>query len=269
MRVDVSLTTTGTSLDQLAEAARSAEVAGFDGVWVYDHLSGHPFAPTPVLDVWGALATVVQATERVTVGPLVVNVPVRHPAHVAVALATAQQMSGGRLLVGLGAGAGPGDPYGQELRMLGLPVLHAAERREQVADAVRYLKALWSGARVYEGSRFSAARVTAVAVPSPVPPIIVGANGPRLAAVAGEVADGLNVHDWLPDMAGTIAVARARAGDRPFEVSIEAPLEPAWLDPASAERRHAAALGVARLVLRWRPEGGTDVAAQAAGSRRS
>ncbi len=259
MLVDVSLTTVGVTPHQLGDAARAAEAAGFDGVWVYDHLSGASFDAPGALDVWGAIAAVALGTERVTVGPLVLNAPVRHPAHVAVAVATAQAVSRGRLRLGLGAGAGTGDPYAAELTMLGLPVLSATERRGRVADMVRYLQALWSGAPSYAGTHHRFDDVRAVPAPAPVPPIVVGANGPRMAAIAGQVADGVNVHDWQPDLDDVIRVAREHAGARPFEVSIESPFEPAWLEPEGDVHDRLAALGVDRVIVRWTPDLGFAV----------
>jgi alkanesulfonate monooxygenase SsuD/methylene tetrahydromethanopterin reductase-like flavin-dependent oxidoreductase (luciferase family) len=251
--VDVSLNTIGATPRLLADAARAAEAAGFDGVWVYDHLSGTSFHGPGAVDVWGALTAVALSTERVAIGPLVLNAPVRHPAHIAVAAATAQAASGGRLRLGLGAGAGPGDPFAAELVMLGLPVLPAAERRARVADTVGYLRALWSGERAYAGTHHRFDDVRAVPAPAPVPPIVIGANGPRLAALAGRIADGVNVHNGQPDRDGIVAVAIEHAGDRPFEVSVEGPFDAAWLDPDGDARGRLDAIGVHRIMARWSP----------------
>ena len=256
MFVDVSLSTIDVTPSMLAAAALAAEESGFDGVWVYDHLSGATFAGSGALDVWSALAIVTGATRRIGVGPLVVNVPARHPAHVAVAAATAQATSGGRLRLGLGAGAGPGDRFAAELEMLGLPMLSAAERRARVADSVGYLRALWSGAPTYDGTHYRLDGARSVLVPTPVPPIVVGANGPKMAAIAGDVADGVNVHDWQDDLAGVVAIAKERAEARnadAFEASVECRFEPEWWDRGSATQQRVAAAGVGRVVLRWSP----------------
>ena len=267
MFVDVSLSTIGITPSMLAVAASAAEESGFDGVWVYDHLSGATFGGPGALDVWSALAIVTAATRRVGVGPLVVNVPARHPAHVAVAAATAQAMSGGRLRLGLGAGAGPGDRFATELEMLGLPMLSAAERRARVADAVGYLRALWSGAPSYEGTHYRLDGARAVRAPLPVPPIVVGANGRKMAAVAGAAADGVNVHDWQEDLTGVVAIAKERAAARgapAFEASVECRFEPEWWDRGSAAHDRVAAAGVERVVLRWSPAVGLGAFDEAA-----
>ncbi|HMK11688.1 MAG TPA: LLM class flavin-dependent oxidoreductase [Acidimicrobiales bacterium] len=228
----------------IVAAARAAEAAGFRAIWTYDHISGVSFGGRPVLDSWTVLAAVAASTTGVTIGPLVVNVVARHPAHIAVATATLQQLSGGRVQLGLGAGAGPESLYSRELAMVGLPLLPAHERRQRVADTVTFLRELWAGEPGYEG----------IAVPEPVPPIIVAANGPKLAAVAGQVADAVNFHDWQPDLPRAIdaalGAARAAGNDR-FEVTLEVPFEDQWLQADSAPRRDAAALGVSRVMVRW------------------
>jgi alkanesulfonate monooxygenase SsuD/methylene tetrahydromethanopterin reductase-like flavin-dependent oxidoreductase (luciferase family) len=137
--------------------------------------------------------------------------------------------------------------------MLGLPVLPAAERRAIVADTVGYLRALWSLEPAYEGTHHRFADVRAVPPPAPVPPIVIGANGPRLAALAGRIADGVNVHNGQRDRDGVIAAALEHAGDRPFEVSVEGPFDAAWLDPDGDARNHLEAVGVQRVMARWSP----------------
>ena len=267
MHVDVSFTTVDVTPSLLVDAAQAAEDAGFGGVWVYDHLSGASFRGAGALDVWAALAVVAGATRDVGVGPLVVNVPARHPGHIAVSAATAQAISGGRLRLGLGAGAGPGDTFATELAMLGLPMLSAADRRARVADTVGYLRALWSGAPSYAGTHYRLVDAHAVHAPSPVPPLIVGTNGPRMAAVAGDVADGVNTHDWQRDLYGVIAVAIEHAAARgapAFEASVECPFEPAWWDRGSTTHARLAAAGVGRVMLRWSPALGLEVFGAAA-----
>jgi alkanesulfonate monooxygenase SsuD/methylene tetrahydromethanopterin reductase-like flavin-dependent oxidoreductase (luciferase family) len=255
--LDVALTTVDVTPSQLLDAARAAEDAGFDGVWIYDHLSGTSFAGRSALDVWSALGALATATERVTLGPLVLNVAGRHPAHIAVGAATVSALCGGRFLLGLGAGAGPGDPFAAELAMLGLPLLGAAERRARVAEAVAYLRALWSGAERFAGEHFRFDAPTGVLAPAPAPPVVVGANGPRMAALAGAVADGVNLHDWEPTLPALIDTARREADRRgapAFEVSVEA----SWPTAGSDGLVRLPALGVARAVLRWPPADGVD-----------
>jgi alkanesulfonate monooxygenase SsuD/methylene tetrahydromethanopterin reductase-like flavin-dependent oxidoreductase (luciferase family) len=251
MQTDIVLSPIDVSAPALVEAARRAEAAGFGGIWTYDHISGIAFQGRPVLDLWTVLASIAAETTRVSVGPLVVNTVARHPAHVAVATATLQDLSGGRVHLGLGAGAGPDSPYSQELAMVGLPVLDSATRRQGVVDTINFLRAVWARDPRYTG----------ILVPDPFPAIYVAANGPKLAAVAGSHADAVNFHDWQEDLPGAVAAAinaAREAGNDGFRVTLEAPFEEKWLRTDSAERREVEALGVSQVMVRWSSALGLD-----------
>ena len=269
--VDVVLSPVDIDVKGLVDAAVAAEEAGFDTVWTYDHLSGAVLNGASSLEVWGALAAIASATERVSIGPLVINAALRHPAHVATAAATLQDLSGGRLRLGLGAGAGPQSPYSREASMLGLPVEGAASRREKVADVICYLRELWSGADAYAGATVGFVGVAGVALPRPVPQLVVGANGPKMAALAGRLADGINLHSWESDLPGLISVARKAArlaGREPPEVSVEGPFENDWLDAPSGLRQRLRDLGVHRVMVRWNAGLGVGTIEQAGRSLR-
>jgi alkanesulfonate monooxygenase SsuD/methylene tetrahydromethanopterin reductase-like flavin-dependent oxidoreductase (luciferase family) len=250
----------------LLDAARAAEDAGFAGVWTYDHLSGAVLHGRRTLDVWTMLGALAAVTTRVALGPLVANATVRHPAHINSAVATLQELSGGRVRLGVGAGAGPGSPFARELTMLGLDVHRAPTRRRMVADTVGYLHALWSGAPEFVGAAVDFRDVEGVLIPDPAPPIIVGANGPRMAALAGDYADGVNVHEFTPDAPGLLKIARdaaIAAGHPSFLLTVEAPFTDPWFDPDSDERGQLEALGVSRVMLRWSGELGVPAIARA------
>jgi alkanesulfonate monooxygenase SsuD/methylene tetrahydromethanopterin reductase-like flavin-dependent oxidoreductase (luciferase family) len=259
-RTGISLNTATTDAALVIEAARAAEAAGFDAVWCYDHLSGTHLGGHGTLDAATMLGAVAIATEDVLVGPLVLNATVRHAVHIAVAAATLQNLSGGRARLGLGAGAASPSPFAAELEMFHLPQRPAAERRAHVAETIEFLRALWSGQESFSGRWASFDAVHGVSVPDPPVPVIVGANGPRMAELAGRHADGLNLHWWedIPHLAG---VARAAAAGRsgrtaPFEVSVEGPWEDDWLDPSSEVRRGLDDAGVDEVMVAWRAEHG-------------
>jgi alkanesulfonate monooxygenase SsuD/methylene tetrahydromethanopterin reductase-like flavin-dependent oxidoreductase (luciferase family) len=238
----------------LLDAARAAEDAGFAGVWTYDHLSGAVLHGRRALEVWSLLGALATVTARVAIGPLVTNATVRRPAYINAAVATLQELSGGRVRLGLGAGAGPGSPFARELTMLGLEVHGARARRQMVADTIGFLRALWSGAEEYVGAAVGFRDVEGVLMPDPPPPILVGANGPRMATLAGEWADGVNVHEFTPDAPGLLKIARdaaTAAGRSSFALTVESPFTDPWLDAASDERGQMEALGVSRVMLRW------------------
>lgn len=226
MRFDLSLSPFGARIADLVEAARVAETVGFDGVWTYDHLSGSVANASHSHDPWVTLTAIASATIRLQLGPLVLNATARHPARIALAAASLQEHSGGRLLLGIGAGGG-NDRYGEELGMVGLPRRPAAERRDQTEEAVRTIRALWSGTKNLAGEFHRLTDATGFLRPNPRPPIVVGVTGPKMAAVAGRVADAVNVHAW-EDPRALAEAARIAAGDERFPVWVEAPMTGEW-----------------------------------------
>src|SRR5687768_1431811 len=98
MKTDLLLVPMGASYADMRAAARVAEDAGFDGLWTWDHLRDPDEAGGPgVPEVWTVLSALAEATTRVSLGSLVLNVSSRHPGLLANMAATLQQVSGGRL----------------------------------------------------------------------------------------------------------------------------------------------------------------------------
>src|SRR2546422_507728 len=105
MKTDVLLIPMGARYANMRAAAIAAENAGFDGLWMWDHLrdpQGGSAAGVP--EAWTTLTALAEATRRVALGPLVLNVSNRHPGLLANMAATLQPVSGGRLLLGHGDG---------------------------------------------------------------------------------------------------------------------------------------------------------------------
>lgn len=223
------------------EGAVAAEQAGFDGVWLYDHLAGSVHGAGRVLECWTTLTAIAATVPRIAIGPLVLNVANRDPGTLAVMAATLQEVSGGRLLLGLGAGGGRDTPYAAEQQALGRSVPGDSARRRAVEDAVATLRAVWSGA-------FGGA--AGFLRPQPTPPVVIGGFGPRMAELAGRVGDGINAPAG-PHLRELIQIARdahARSGRDParFVVTTSAGLSP-------RERERLAELGVARVIVTVRP----------------
>src|SRR5204863_8058765 len=125
--------------------ALAAEEAGFDGVWTYDHLAGSVHRESHVLECWTALTAIAAVVPRIAIGPMVLNVANRDAGTLAVMAATLQEVSGGRLLLGLGAGGGRDLPYAQEQYALGRDVPGDRARRANVESAITTLRSVWSG----------------------------------------------------------------------------------------------------------------------------
>jgi alkanesulfonate monooxygenase SsuD/methylene tetrahydromethanopterin reductase-like flavin-dependent oxidoreductase (luciferase family) len=184
MRVDLLLNTFGTRWSELLDAAMAAEQAGLDGVWLNDHLAGSIEGASGVLECWTSLSALAAAVPRIAVGPLVLNVANRDPGTLAVMAATLQEVSGGRLFLGLGAGAQRGTAYALEQDALGRPTGNDLERRRIVERTITILRQVWSGA---------VPPVAGFLRPAPPPPIVVAALGPKMAQIAGQSADGICV----------------------------------------------------------------------------
>ena len=222
MKIDIQFSPAANDWPALRDAVLRAEADGYDTTWVFDHFDGAMIqGDRPMLECFTLLGALAAATTTIGLGPLVANVANRHPAVLAAAASSVQRISGGRLVLGLGAGASPSSKWSAEHSARGIP-LHSdiADRHAAVVEQIRVIRAL----------------------PEPIP-IIVGVNSVRLATLAGHLADGINVrlsHDRAPEL---IAAAREAAGSRPFDVS-------GWtFDEVDDMREHAEDLGLDRLVL--------------------
>ena len=155
--------------------ARAADAAGFDSIWLGDHLlyrdrGGEERGPW---EAWTLLAALAAATERVALGPLVACAAFHPPGLIAKMAATVDEVSGGRFVLGLGAGWNE-----DEFRAFGLPYDHRVSRFEESFAIVRGMLA---GERVTLAGRYWQAE-DAVLLPPPARavPLMVGSNGPRV-----------------------------------------------------------------------------------------
>jgi alkanesulfonate monooxygenase SsuD/methylene tetrahydromethanopterin reductase-like flavin-dependent oxidoreductase (luciferase family) len=252
--VDLVLDPAGVSAGSLIETARIAEGVGFDGVWVYDHMSGVALARDSIHDPWPILGAIAAVTSILMLGPLVTNMTVRRPAHAANAAATLQSLSAGRVLMGVGAGAGPGDPFSRELDMIGEQPKPAAQRRLEVVDAIAVMRSLWAGGGNYAGDSSVLHDAVGFGLADPPPPIIVGANGPKMCEIAGLHGDGVNLHSHETRLADLIGIVRASAGSGEPIITVEAPMDDHWI--GGEGHSQLAELGIDRLILEW--HGATD-----------
>ena len=203
MRVDLLFDPFGATWRDVREGAIAAEGEGIDGVWLYDHLAGSVHGRDRVLECWTTLTAIAAAVPRISVGPMVLNVANRDAGTLAVMASTLQEVSGGRLLLGLGAGGGRGTPYAAEQRALDRFVPGDAVRRAAVETTVATLRSVWSG---------TVGGVGGFLRPSPPPPVLIGGFGPKVAALAGRVADGINLPDGR-DLTRLLDIARRATAD--------------------------------------------------------
>jgi alkanesulfonate monooxygenase SsuD/methylene tetrahydromethanopterin reductase-like flavin-dependent oxidoreductase (luciferase family) len=146
----------------LAELARVAEESGWDGLFVWDHVLRRAGEPQSIADPWVAMAAISLATTRIRIGPMVTPLTRRRPIKLAREAITLDQLSGGRLTLGLGLGVDTSN----ELTGFG-EVLDARERGERLDEGTELLCRFWSGERVdFVGRHFVANGVTVL--PRPV-----------------------------------------------------------------------------------------------------
>ncbi len=197
MFIDVQLSSAHNDWEQLRDGVLQAEADGYDTTWVLDHFDGAVLGgDRDLLECFTLLGALAVVTSTISLGALVVNVANRHPAVTAAAASSAQRISGGRLRMGLGAGAPPTSPWAQEHHDRGIPLLAEMTARHQaVVDQIDLLRTI-----------------------EPMP-IIVGVNSVELAIVAGRYADGVNVRLSSPKAATYLAAAVAAADGKQFETS--------------------------------------------------
>ena len=240
MRVGVQIPQEGVPVSAVLEHARAAEKLGYDSVWIPDHLSAVAVPPgSPCYEAWTTLTGVLLGTERVHGGPMVLCEAFRNPAWLANAAATLDHMSGGRLILGIGAGW-----YEGEFRAYGFPWASGAERVERLGEALEIISRFWTGSEVAFEGRFYSAEGTADAPgpkQQPHPPIWVGGQGPKLLRLVARYADAWNAPVLSPEqIADRVETLRklCEAEDRPMvDVTYEGPV---WID--QDEERIAARL---------------------------
>jgi alkanesulfonate monooxygenase SsuD/methylene tetrahydromethanopterin reductase-like flavin-dependent oxidoreductase (luciferase family) len=177
---------------QVRSFGQHAEAAGLGSLWVCDHLlSGPP--DDGIHEGWTILAALAASTRRVELGQLVMCTSFRHPALLAKMATTADTVSGGRLILGLGAGW-----YDPEYQAFGYPTDHRMSRFE---EAIGIIGPLLRGERVTLAGTYYQVRDAALRPPPDRPiPILVAAQGRRMLRLTARYADAWNTAWYgLPD----------------------------------------------------------------------
>jgi alkanesulfonate monooxygenase SsuD/methylene tetrahydromethanopterin reductase-like flavin-dependent oxidoreductase (luciferase family) len=221
----------------VANLAIEAEAAGWDGVFVWDHIA-YREPVTDVADPWVTLAAMACVTERLVIGPLVTPLPRRRPTKLAREAVSVDRLSDGRLVLGAGLG---GDNNGEfaELGDEGEP----RARARLLDEGLDLLLALWSGEPVtHHGAAYTVDGLAFRPAPVQRPriPVWLAARYPNRAPVRRAARyDGLFPIDLdrpeqLREMLAIVAEHRPAGADGPFDVPVEAPAGstaadiPAW-----------------------------------------
>ncbi len=211
------------------ERVTEVETLGYDAVYVWDHLVHRTLRPTdPLFDGLSALAAAAEFTSRIRLGTMVVAPIHRHPVTLANQAMTIDQMSGGRLELGIGAGGAKFDHAA-----LGIEPWPPGELVGRFRETVELVDTVLRGATDYEGNYYRGQGISVAPGPvqRPRPPLTLAAHGPRTLAIAArhaEVWNSVTPRDLPPDQVLATTVERSRRLDRLAEE--------AGRDPASIRR---------------------------------
>jgi alkanesulfonate monooxygenase SsuD/methylene tetrahydromethanopterin reductase-like flavin-dependent oxidoreductase (luciferase family) len=205
------------------DAAIAADAAGWDSIWTRDHLvATSTRGDEPILEAWSLLTATAAVTSRVRLGAMVAANEFRHPAISAKLAATLDEISGGRAILGIGAGSDLADHESFGLERPG----GVAERLERLDESVMLIRQLLDGERVTHAGRFYTLQ-DAISRPRPVQdrlPILIGGAGPKKTLrIVATRADAWNT-------GGTLDEARVKVAN------LERHMEAVGRDPASIER---------------------------------
>jgi F420-dependent oxidoreductase-like protein len=255
----------GATYDDLLAVARTAEREGFDAFFRSDHYmrigSGDPGPGST--DAWAALAGLARETERIRLGTLVSPATFRLPGPLAITAAQVDQMSGGRVELGMGTGW-----FDDEHTAYGIPFPPLGERFDRLEEQLAVVTGLWSTpvgeTFSFKGRHYQLENSPALPRPvqSPRPPIIIGGGGKsRTPKLVAEYADEYNVMFCGPDDARTRRDRARQAceatGRDPSSVVISVALTVCCGDDDAEVARRAEAIG--RTPGSWKPSelGGT------------
>jgi probable F420-dependent oxidoreductase len=210
---------------ELLDMTRAIEDQGYDSAWVGEHLLYRwaDRGPRGPWEAWSMLAAIAASTSRIEFGPLVACTNFHNPALLAKQASTIDEISSGRLILGLGAGWNE-----TEFRAFGFPYDHRVDRFEEAFTIIRTLLA--DGSIDFEG-RFYQARDCELLPRGPRPsgpPIMIGSNGPRMLRIALPHAAAWNT--WFAD------TDNRPAGLAPLRDVVDEACRDVGRDPAEVER---------------------------------
>ena len=206
------------SWGELRGVALKAEDAGLDSVWVFDHFFYDPEDGTRVVgqyEAWTVLSALAAVTERVEIGALVLCNNFRDPGLVAKMAATADEISGGRIVLGLGAGW-----HDSEYDVLGLPKDHRVGRFEEALQIIAPLVD-GGGPVTFEGRYYTTTEARLIPPPSRPVPILIAGEGPRMLGLTARYAQAWNTawygfpDERMYEMFGAMDAAMAAEGRDP------------------------------------------------------
>ena len=190
-----------------AEAAKNFESLGYDSLWVCDHLYGPQSPQLPILEAWSMVSAIAAITERVEIGTLVTPVGMRNAAQLGKTIASIDNIAGGRIIAGLGAGWMP-----REFTDFGVPFLSTGDRLGQLAETVELLRRMWGDEEEvsYDGQFIKADHVVCQPKPPRRVPILIGGAGEQvtLKITAREADIWNNLAGFQPELEHKVGVLK-------------------------------------------------------------
>jgi F420-dependent oxidoreductase-like protein len=175
----------------IRETAELCDGLGYDSIWLYDHLLGMGSIDSDIFEAWTLMSALSTVTSKVKIGTLVLCNSFRPPSLLAKMAATLDNISDGRLEFAIGAGW-----FEPEYRAYGYPFLNTVTRIEQLREAVKIIKALWTEERATLRGKYyqiEDAYCNPKPIQKPHPAMIIGGSGERyLLRVVAELADEWN-----------------------------------------------------------------------------
>jgi F420-dependent oxidoreductase-like protein len=263
----------GFSYEELLEVARATERRGLESFWVSDHFfGGEGFPDRDCLEAWTLIAALARDTKRVRLGCLVTAAQYRNPALLAKIVAGVDQMSGGRIEFGIGAGW-----KDNEYKAYGIPFDEPGARVGQMNEAIKICVALWTQERAtFKGKHYQVEDAVCAPKPKqrPHPPIWIGGRGPSVMRAAARYADGFDISrratDTAPMDGAAIRTVNAELDALCRETKRERPLRRShWTTATVTDDDSARALsgriqdfassGLDRLILAFPRESATEM----------
>lgn len=213
----------GTTYSEVVTLARKAEELGFDGFFTSDHylkMGDHVSGLPGPLSAWTTLAGLARDTERLRLGTLVSPMTFHNPGQLAISVAQIDEMSTGRIELGIGAGW-----YEAEHTAVGIPFPSITERFDRLTESLAIISGLWGTPEgetfSYDGEHYTLVDSPALPKPwqRPAPPIIIGGRGKRRTpALAATYASEFNVPfadpaDWTEVCGPVVEACEARERD--------------------------------------------------------
>jgi probable F420-dependent oxidoreductase len=218
---------------ELARMATTAEARGYDSIWVGDHLiyRDDDQAPRGPWEAWTVMAALAAITERVEIGPLVACTSFHNPAMIAKKAATLDEVSGGRLILGLGAGWNE-----SEYAAFGYPYDHRVSRFE---EAFTIIRRLLSGEEVDFRGDYYTLDDCLIVPPGPRregPPLMIGSAGERMLDITMPYAQSWNAwYAWFGNRPENLA---------PWMEKVDQACRRVGRDPETVERTCAVYVGL-------------------------